>query len=228
MASPNLGLPSTGGNSPRSMPLPGNQGYFSVPTGIQRLAEQGLWSTIRFAAAANVAGFPGRLFATALTQQGQGFANPLSISETNVVTGSFTPGGETYDVTAISAEIYGATSVAPLVTDIRLLQRVAVFQWEFSSQTIIAISPLSMVGSGGGIYGATADTGTPTTFANNGNGGLWVYQNVVVALPATQSWAILMNCGSAGLASGTSLAVTAETQVRVTLFNQSRIAVPVG
>lgn len=222
-----FGTPS-GGSAPRTTPLPGNQGYFSVPTGIQRLAEQGLWSTLRFAAGSNVAGFPGRLFSTGLTNTGSGFANPLSISETNMVVGSFVPGGETYDVNAIAAEVYGATNVAPLPADLRLLQRVGILQWEFSSQTTIAISPLSMVGSGGGIFGATADTGTPVTFVNNGNGGLWFYNNVVVSLPATQSWAVLMNCGTAGLASGTAINITAETQVRVTLFNQSRIAVPVG
>lgn len=213
--------------NPRT-PLPGNQGLFFVPTGVQRVAEQGLWSTIRFAAAANVAGFPGRLFSTALTQTGQGFANPLSLSETNVVVGSFVPGGETYDVTALAAEVYGLSAVAPLIGDVRLFQRVAIFQWEFSSQTTIAISPLSMVGAGGGIFGFTADTGTPVTQANNGNGNFWQYQNVCVSLPATQSWAVLMNCGTAGLASGSALNVTAETHIRVTLFNQSRIAVPVG
>jgi hypothetical protein len=227
MASP-FGAPGGNAGPNRAVPLPGNQGYFYVPTGVQRLAEQGLWSTLRFAAATSVAGFPGRMFSTALTQTGQGFANPLSLSETNMTVGAYIPGGETYDVTGIAAEIYGATNVAPLVADIRLFQRLAIFQWEFSSQTTIAISPLSMVGSGGGIFGATADTGTPTTFANNGAGGYWVYQNVCVCLPATQSWAVLMNCGTAGLASGTAINTTNETQIRVTLFNQSRIAVPVG
>lgn len=145
-----------------------------------------------------------------------------------MITGAFVPGGETYDVNGIAAEIYGATSVAPLITDVRACQRLGIFQWEFASQTTIAVSPLSMVGSGGGIYGFSADTGTPVTSANNGNGGYWCYQKIVVALPSTQSWAFLLDFGSGGLASGTAITVTNETQIRVTLFNQSRIAVPVA
>jgi hypothetical protein len=140
--------------------------------------------------------------------------------------GSIAPGNETYEVTSISLEVFGDTNVAVLMGDLRAVMRLGVLFWEFGSTTVMAISPIPMVGAGGGIFGFSADTGTPVTAANNGNGGLWVYQNVVVAIPATQSFAVQCQFGTAG--QNGNVALTAATQIRCTLFNQARVAIPVA
>ncbi len=223
-----LGLPSTGGAAPHQIQRLANQGLFAVPTGIQRLYEYGLYSAGQFAAATNMTGqATTRLFAYALGQAGPGFAGGVSsVSETNMPVGAIAPGNETYEVTALSFEIHGATNVAPLHLDIRALMRLGVLLWEFGATTIMPIAPIPMIGAGGGIFGATADTGTPTTAFNNGNGGLWMYQNVVVAIPATQSFAIQAQWGTAHQAVAINL--TNITTYRVTLFNQARVAIPIA
>lgn len=223
-----LGLPSTGTSAPRAgMMLGPQQGLFSVPTGIQRLYEYGLYSTVRIAAASNFAAQATlRAFSYGLNQQGPGFAAVSSVSETNMQVGAIAPGNETYEVTAISAEIFGDTNLTPTMGDLRAIMRLVAVYWEFGSTTVMAISPISMIGAGGGIFGFSADTGTPVTQPNNGNGGLWLYQNVVVAIPATQSFAVQLQFGNAGQAAA--ITSTAATQIRVTLFNQARVAVPVA
>ena len=140
--------------------------------------------------------------------------------------GSIAPGNETYEVTALSFEIFGDANVAPLHLDIRALMRLGVLFWEFGSTTIMAIAPIPMIGAGGGIFGTTADTATPVTSLNNGNGGLWMYQNVVVAIPATQSFALQCQWGTSGQVAA--IALTNATQFRATLFNQARVAVPIA
>ena len=65
-----------------------------------------------------------------------------------------------------------------------------------------------------------------TTSLNNGNGGLWMYQNVVVAIPATQSFALQCQWGTSGQVAA--IALTNPTQFRATLFNQARVAVPIA
>lgn len=222
----NLGLPTTGGTAPHVGQRLQNQGLFAVPTGIQRLYEYGLYSSARFAASATVSGITTRLFTYGQGTQGPGYTAVSSVSETNMQVGAIAPGNETYEVTALSCEIFGDTNVAVLMGDIRLLMRLGVLYWEFGSTTVMCISPIPMIGAGGGIFGFSADTGTPVTMANNGNGGLWAYQNVVVAIPATQAFAIQSQFGTAG--QGTALAVTNATQFRVTMFNQARVAVPIA
>ncbi len=222
----NLGIPTAGGLSPHVLNRLPNQGLFAVPTGIQRLYEYGLYSSARFAAAATVSGLTVRLFTYGQGTAGPGYAAVSSVSETNVQVGSIAPGNETYEVTALSCEIFGDTNVAVLMGDIRLLMRLGVLFWEFGSTTVMAISPIPMIGAGGGIFGFSADTGTPVTQANNGFGGLWSYQNVVVAIPATQAFAVQAQFGTAGQAAA--LTVTNATQFRVTMFNQARVAVPIA
>lgn len=218
-----IGLPGSGAASSAKY-IPG-QGAFSIPTGVQRIAEQGLWSTFRFPAAVAITGTQPRLFSVQLGAVGQGFGSSLSFSETNQQVANQCPGDETYEISSLAAEVYGATSVSPLVGDIRLLQRLGAFRWEFGS-VYIDVSPLSMVGSGGGIFGATADAGTPVTFANNGPGTLWMYQSVVISVPSTQRFAMILVFGTGGQAAA--LAPTAECQVRLTMFNLNRSAVPVA
>jgi len=223
-----LGLPSTGGQAPHQIQRLANQGLFAVPTGIQRLYEYGLYSTGRFNAATNMNGQAvTRLFSYSQGQAFPGTAGPVaSVSETNMQVGSIAPGNETYEVTALSFEIFGDANVAPLHLDIRALMRLGVLFWEFGSTTIMAIAPIPMIGAGGGIFGTTADTATPVTSLNNGNGGLWMYQNVVVAIPATQSFALQSQWGTSGQVAA--IALTNPTQFRATLFNQARVAVPIA
>jgi len=218
-----FGLPGTGAGS-NARHIPG-QGGFAIPSGVQRLAEQGLWSTYRFPAGTAISGSVPRLFSVQLGAVGQGFTSQLSISETNQQVANQAPGDETYEISAISCEVYGATSVAPLLGDLRLLMRIGCFRWEFGS-VLIDVAPLSMVGAGGGIFGFSADTGTPVTVGNNSNGSLWMYQAVVISVPSTQRFAMLLALGTAGQIAA--LAPTNETQIRVTLFNLARSAVPVA
>ena len=219
-----FGIPGVGaGSSARHIP---GQGGFAIPSGVQRLAEMGLWSTYRFPAGTAITGTVPRLFSVQLGAQGQGFNTAgLSFSETNQQVANQAPGDETYEISAIACEVYGATNVAPLIGDVRLLQRLGAFRWEFGS-VLIDVAPLSMVGAGGGIFGFTADTGTPVTQANNGNCNLWMYSSVVISVPSTQRFALLLPFGTGGQANA--LAPTAEVQVRCTLFNLSRSAVPVA
>jgi predicted aldo/keto reductase-like oxidoreductase len=78
---------------------------------VQRIYEYDLYSTFRVPAAGALAQ-PSRLFVTGINNQGQGFANPLTVSETNMQVGAIAPGNETYEVSAIAAEIFGAAALA--------------------------------------------------------------------------------------------------------------------
>lgn len=223
-----MGLPGSGAGGRPLQHIPG-QGAFAIPTSVQRIAEQGLWSTTRFPAAVAVTGTTPRFFSVALGNTGQGFAVQMSFSETNQLVAGQAPGDETYEISALSAEVYGSVAqgviLGALPGDLRLFQRLGMFRWEFGT-VLIDVAALQMVGSGGGIFGATADTGTPVTFVNNGNGQLWMYSSVVIAIPSTQRFAMQLQCGTGGQA--VALAPTAETHIRLTLFNMSRSAVPVA
>lgn len=223
-----FGLPGTGAGGKPLQHIPG-QGAFAIPTSVQRIAEQGLWSTTHFNAGVAVTGTTPRFFSVALGNVGQGFGVQMSFSETNQLVSGQAPGDETYEISAISAEVYGGVTAGviqgALAGDLRLFQRIGCFRWEFGS-VLIDIAALSMVGSGGGIFGATADAGTPQTFVNNGNGQLWMYSAVVIAIPSTQRFAMQLACGTGGQA--VALAPTAQTDIRLTLFNMSRSAVPVA
>lgn len=222
-----FGLPASGSGGGI---IPG-QGLFAVPNSIQRVYEFALYSTFQFAAATPLgANGDARLFQVPIQGTGQGFGFPMSISETNMRVGAIAPGDQTYEVSAISAEILGgianSTTVAPLTNDVRLMQRALVLFWEFGT-LVLPVAPLSMIGAGSGIFGATADTGTALTMANNGNGSsLWCYQRVVVSIPATQQFNMQLQVGNGG--SGGALQPAANTQIRICLFNQSRQAVPIA
>jgi len=222
-----FGLPSTGTSAPRGLTKLSNQGLFAVPTGVQRLYEYGLYSSGRFAGGTNLNGqATTRLFTYGQGTAGPGYTVVSSVSETNMQVGAIAPGNETYEVTALSFEIFGDANVAPLMGDVRAIMRAGVLFWEFGSTTVMAIAPIPMVGAGGGIFGFSADTATPVTQPNNGNGGLWMYQNVVVAIPATQSFALQCQWGSTGQA--VAVLLTNASQFRATMFNQARVAIPVA
>jgi len=226
----NFGLPGVIANPGNYVP---GQGQFKVPEIAQRVAEQATYSSFRFQGGTPIQGTSdNRFFQVGRNQQGQGFATGLSISETNMATNGMLSGSEAFDVSAISCEVLGGVTsnavVAPLLGDIRLFQRICVFQWDFTSggSTQVMIAPLPFVGAGSGIFGATADTATPATFANNGNGSLWIYQRLVVSISATQPFSIVAYMGNAGQT--TALAPVADTILRLSLFNLNRSLLPTG
>ncbi len=224
----NLGFPG-GSAIATAKRIPG-QGAFAIPSGVQRIAEQALYSTYRFAAGTSISGTIARFFTVQLGGQGQGFtSNDLSESETNQQIANQAPGDETYEVSALACELFGVAGATPafsaLPGDIRMFHRIGVFVWKFGSVNI-QVAPLSMVGAGGGVFGANADSGSPVTMANNGNGGIWMYQNLVISVPSTQRFSLELRMGTAG--SGVAIAPTAETHVRVSLFNMSRSIVPIA
>lgn len=224
-----LGLPSTGGNAPRAGgPIPGGAGYFRVPTGIQRFYEYDLYSAAKFDAATNMNGQADTLFFAYNTGgTGPGYGGiQASVSETNMQVAAMAPGNDTYEVTSVAFEVFGNANVAVLLADLRAILRLGVLQWQFGSETTLMIAPVSMIGAGGGIFGFSADTATPATAANNGNGGFWVYSNVIVAIPATQSFTVKCRWGTSGQAAAITL--TNATQIRCHLFNQARTAVPIA
>jgi hypothetical protein len=220
-------------------PVKGGHGYFfTIPTNVQRMAEQTFYSTYHFNAS-DTLGPNNLLFATPVSAAGQGFVL-MSGSETNLSVGSQNPGDTTFDVTSLACEVLGAKSSTSgttipgvLVQDLWTMQRCGYISWVFGGQVNanrVGIAPLSMIGSGGGVYGATADTGTPRTFVNNGNGSIWFYQRVVIVLPAFQTYNIALDFGSGGSVTGNSAAqaVINAVDVRVSLFNQVRQAIPIA
>lgn len=225
-----FGIP--GGISASGAFIPG-QGQFKIPEIAQRVAEQATYSTFRFQGGLAIQGTSdNRFFQVGRNQIGQGFTSGLSISETNMATNGMLSGSEAFDVSACSCEILGGVVsnavVSPLLGDIRLFQRICVFQWDFTSggSTQVMIAPLPFIGAGSGIFGATADTATPATFANNGNGSLWIYQRLVVSISATQPFSIVGYMGNAG--QNTSLAPVNDTILRFSLFNLNRSLLPTG
>lgn len=219
-----FGLPSSsiaGPNSKEGLP-----GLFALPTNVVRTFEYDLYSSARYAAGATISGINTQLFTYAQGTAGPGYAAASSVSETNVEVGGMMPGGQTFNVTAIAFEIYGDAGAAPLIGDVRTVMRLGALYWRFGQTLILPIAPVSMVGAGGGIFGFTADTGTPVTQANNGNGSIWAYQQVIVAIPSTQAFKLECQYGTGGQAAV--ITVTAATQIRAHLFNMAQNAVPVA
>jgi hypothetical protein len=196
--------------SPDAGPIPGVP--MEQPKNLFRFGEQTIWSTQFHTGGANLASGTFRLFTTPLGQVGQGFANALSIGETNLKEGGRVPSGVAYDVFGVSAQVESSTAatdaagtlsnpiVAPAVVGdlINVIQN-GVLSWDFT-QTQVDICPVTLAGAGGGAFGAvaTADTGTPITTGhmNNGNGGIWMYRKHPVALPGNSTFAIVLRYGS--------------------------------
>ena len=224
--------------SPDAGPIPGVP--MEQPKNLFRFGEQTIWSTQFHAATANLASGTFRLFTTPLGQVGQGFANALSIGETNLKEGGRVPSGVAYDVFGVSAQVESSTNttdangtlsnpiVAPAVVGdlINVIQN-GVLSWDFT-QTQVDICPVTLAGAGGGAFGAvaTADTGTPITTGhmNNGNGGIWMYRKHPVALPGNSTFAIVLRYGSraALVSAGNALAI------RVVLLGYYKNVIEIG
>ena len=210
---------------------------FQTPTNLFRFGEQSIWSTALLPLA--IANTQTRIFSTANGQVGQGFANALSIGETNLKEGGKTPAGVAYDVFGVAAEIVGnstaaetggtvatlnqAANTAALVADALTIQHNAVLSWDFT-QTVIDICPVTLAGAGGGLYGAlsTTQNNTAVGHMSNGNGNVWMYRKHPVALPGNSAFGVLIRVGSR---SGN---LSIQTSLRVTLLGFYKNIIEIG
>lgn len=178
------------------------------PAQVIRLGEMALWSTYLYADATALAGRQGDdVFKVALGSPGQGWANPLSIAETNLNQPGMISDGQAFNIYSIALHPYysGGNSTAstfPIVAgDLRNIQNNLVLAWAFP-QVNIDIAPAILIGSGGGIFGTSADTGAADGGGgsrielNNGIGQVWVYQQNFVTLPTLVSFAIRLRWGA--------------------------------
>lgn len=174
----------------------------NIQKNIIRIGEQAFWSTQNYADAVALASTQDRVFATQRGQVGQGFAAALSIAETNLKEGGRIPSAYAYDVEAIACQPYYQNNRPMDGADLRNIVNNCVILWDFT-QTQIEIAPASLIGAGGGIFGATADTGAAEggvggsrTALNNGNGQLWVYRRHPVMLPSNSTFGLILSWGT--------------------------------
>jgi hypothetical protein len=195
--------------SPDAGPMPGVP--LQQPQNLFRFGEISIWSSQMHQAGTQLQSGTFRLFSTPLGNQGQGFVNSMSITETNLKEGGRVPSGVAYDVFGVAAQVLDSTGtadsgtlsnpiVAPgVVGDLINIINNGVLSWDFT-QTQVDICPVMLAGAGGGAFGAvaTADTGTPVTTGSlqNGNGGVWMYRKHPVALPGQSTFAIVLRYGS--------------------------------
>lgn len=223
IAPPNEGIP----------PVP-----FKQPTNLFRYGEQAIWSTQFFAAGAALANNTSRMFTTPLGQQGQGFAAALTLSETSLKEGGRIPAGVAFDVFGISCHIYhgvtDANNVSTLATptdndetigNLLNVQNNGVLSWDFT-QTTVDISPIHMVGAGGGAFGSVSQNaaGSNSGNMNNGAGAVWMYRKHAVALPGSSTFSILLRLGSRAAAVGANFDLAA----KISLLGYYKSVIEIG
>ena len=223
--------------SPDAGPMPGVP--LQQPQNLFRFGEISIWSSQMHQAGTQLQSGTFRLFSTPLGNQGQGFVNSMSITETNLKEGGRVPSGVAYDVFGVAAQVLDSTStadsgtlsnpiVAPAVVgDLINIINNGVLSWDFT-QTQVDICPVMLAGAGGGAFGAvaTADTGTPVTTGSlqNGNGGVWMYRKHPVALPGQSTFAIVLRYGSRAANVSASNSVV----VRVVLMGYYKNIIEIG
>jgi hypothetical protein len=185
----------------------------NLPKNLFRFGEITLYSTHGFgstaAGGANIANTTNRMFVTQLGGTGQGFAQGLSVSETNLKEAGRIPSGQAYDVFGVATQVLAwnpsdgaGTIVAPITSAALANSGLAtavnngVLSWDFT-QTKVFICPMILAGAGGGIFGAVADSaGNQIGALNNGNGGIWMYRKHPVALPGSSTFAVELQFGT--------------------------------
>jgi hypothetical protein len=208
IAPPNIGIP----------PVP-----FTPPTALFRYGEQSIWSTQFFAAGSTLASSAYRLFSTPLGQNGQGFS-PMSISETSLKEGGRIPAGVSFDVFGLTCHIYhGTTGATPTldqptdddetIENLINIQNNGVLSWDFL-QTTVEISPVHMIGAGGGAFGNM----------NNGAATAWLYRKHAVALPGQSTFALLLRFGNYAALIGANKSVA----VKVSLLGYYKNIIEIG
>ena len=209
---------------------------FQQPTNLFRFGEQTIWSTLLFANGSALANSTQRCFVTPIGQQGQGFANALSIAETNLKEGGRVPAGVAYDVFGVACQVEQSTGAAdagnlssPIDTaadigDLLNIIQNGVLSWDFT-QTQIDICPVSLAGAGGGAYGAVSQNaaGANTGHMNNGVGQIWMYRKHPVALPGSATFSIHVRFGSRAAAVG-----AASMALRVILLGYYKNVIEIG
>jgi hypothetical protein len=200
-----LGPDGMGGNSP----IP-NVGMHQN-TSLFRYGEQTIWSSILFPGASVVANTTNRAFTTPFGQVGQNFGQALSIAETSQKAGSILPAGVAYDVFGIAAQVMHANQAADngglrfnvaadnavAIADLVNIQNNGVLSWDFT-QTGVDIAPVTLIGAGGGAFGAVSQNaaGANTGAMNNGNGSVFLYRKHPVALPGQSQFSVVLRFGS--------------------------------
>lgn len=227
---------------PRPLPSGPAQSALELPKVVIRSGETTLWSTLYMVGATALANSENVVFATPIDGVGQGFVRPLSIAETNIKVGSQVPDGAAYDVWGVSAytmmatvgdDAAGTTLSAPwndtsdaaAVTTLINFQYNCVARWLFQ-QSLIDIAPLALIGGGGGVFGPVAvqaNASTKVGSLNNGAGGLWLYAQSPVLLPANTTFNIVLAFGNRAAA-----APTLSVAIRVALSGSYRAAVDQG
>lgn len=190
-----------------------------APKQLFRYGEQSIWSSQFHAGASAIVNGTFRLFTTPQGQQGQGYAAGLSIAETNLKEGGRIPNGVAYDVFGIALQpahfnAAGDTQTAgqPVDNDVAIgdltnILANGVATWDFT-QTTVDVCPLTLIGAGGGVFGAlaAATTAVATTIQvgnmNNGAGSVWLYRKYPIALPGNTTFAMLLRYGSRAPAIG--------------------------
>jgi hypothetical protein len=184
-----------------------------APKQLFRYGEQSIWSSQFHAGASAIVNGTFRLFTTPQGQQGQGYNGGLSIAETNLKEGGRIPNGVAYDVFGIALQpahftqaADGQTAGAPVDNDVAIgdltnILANGVATWDFT-QTTVDVCPLTLIGAGGGVFGAlaAATTNPATTIQignmNNGAGSVWLYRKYPIALPGNTTFAMLLRYGS--------------------------------
>lgn len=178
-----------------------------------RYGEQALWST-QYLDVGAIRNSESRLFSTPIGGNGQGFTRPTSIAESNMLEGGRTPNGAAYDVYGIGCHLMaasasgdaagmdfdGSTVSAAMITNLTTIMYGGMLAWNFT-QTTIDIAPLSVIGSGGGMYGPVAiatnvGNAVRTGYLNNGAATIWMYRRHPVALPGATTFAITLRFGN--------------------------------
>lgn len=208
---------------------------FRQPTQLFRYGEQSIWSTQGFNNNVALANTTNRLFATPLGQQGQGFATALTIAETSLKEGGRIPAGVAFDVFGISCHVYcGATDLATLAAPLDTPEKIGnlqnvlnngVLSWDFT-QTTVDISPIHMIGAGGGAFGSVSQNaaGANSGAMNNGAGSVWMYRKHAVALPATTTFSTLLRFGSRASAVGANFGLA----IKVSLLGYYKNVIEIG
>ena len=204
-----------------------------LPKNIVRIGEQGVWSTFQYADNTAMANRNDLLFAAPLNTTGQGFGQALSIAETNQRQSSKVPGGYAFTVHALALQPYYPDGFPIVRADVAVVVNHCVPSWKFL-QVEIEISPASLIGAGGGVYGDTADTGAADgglggsrIALNNGNGQVWVYRAHPVSLPSEATFNIALAWGSqaTNIQGGSNASAM---NLRMIMLGTFESAIPVG
>ena len=208
----------------------------NVQKSIVRIGEQAFWSAQRYPDTTAVASTTDRVFTTPRGQVGQGFANALTLPETNLKEGGRIPSQYAYDVEAIAVQPYyfdnaQLASVAGGGDLFNTLNHCCLL-WDFV-QTQIEIAPVSLIGAGGGTFGGIAGAGgaAANEFSgdvNNGNGQLWVYRRHPVLLPSNSTFALLLSWGGSAAAVGAGAGAGHDLILRVILLGRFQTAIATG